>query len=163
MDSFKIVMVEDDFQFMLKVEMLLDEMGLKLMAKFESAEEAMPYIQANPPDLILMDIFLKGKMTGVELANKVNDLGIAFIIFSADTDQELYDVAKKVNLIAYIIKPFVFWCEVVCFFEPFFWWVLKGPHFTEIERIWRVVLSVNRKCTEKKCNNPNQIYFFHQD
>ncbi|MEM9821305.1 MAG: LytTR family DNA-binding domain-containing protein, partial [Bacteroidota bacterium] len=56
--------------------------------------------------LVLLDVFLKGKMTGVELANQVNDLGISFIIFSADADEELYDVAKQVNLIAYIIKPF---------------------------------------------------------
>ena len=99
-------MVEDDFQFLLKVEMLLDEMGLKLEKKFESAEEALPYVRSNPPDLMLLDIYLKGKMTGVELANAVNDLGISFIIFSADADEELYDMAKDVNLIAYIIKPF---------------------------------------------------------
>ncbi|MEM9824821.1 MAG: response regulator [Bacteroidota bacterium] len=82
METFKIVIVEDDFQFALKVEMLLDEMGLKLEKAFDSAEEAMPYIRSNPPDLVLLDVFLKGKMTGVELANQVNDLGISFIIFS---------------------------------------------------------------------------------
>lgn len=106
MDSFKIVIVEDDFQFVLKVEMLLDQMGLKLEKSFESAEDALPYIRSNPPDLVLLDIFLKDKMTGIELAQQVNDLGIFFIIFSADSDEELYDTAKQVNLIAYIIKPF---------------------------------------------------------
>jgi Response regulator of the LytR/AlgR family len=106
MDSFKIVIVEDDFQFVLKVEMLLDEMGLKLEKSFDNAEEALPYIRSNPPDLVLLDIFLKGEMTGIELANQVNDLEISFIIFSADSDEELYDRVKQVNLISYIIKPF---------------------------------------------------------
>lgn len=106
MKTLDIVMAEDDFQFVVKVEMLLDKIGLALQKRFDSAEEAIPYIRSNPPDLILLDIHLQGKLTGTELANVVNDLGISFILFSADPSKEHYINLTGANLIAYIVKPF---------------------------------------------------------
>ena len=104
--GFSIVLLEDDFSFSLEIELLLEKMGLELVARFVRAEDALEYVKHSPPSLVLSDIFLNGEMTGVEFGQQIKEYNIPIILFTVDADRTLYEEAKKAILIAYIIKPF---------------------------------------------------------
>jgi CheY-like chemotaxis protein len=59
------------------------------------------------PDLILMDIMLKGNMDGVDAASMINsNLDIPIIYLTAYADTSLLDRAKMTGPYGYIVKPF---------------------------------------------------------
>jgi len=62
--ALKILIVEDDFSFALDLQMLVEKLGYHVQAVVDSAEKARELIQRKAPDAILMDIDLKGEMTG---------------------------------------------------------------------------------------------------
>ena len=62
MDALRILLVEDDLSAALDVEMLLADMGYNLMATIKEGNKALATIHEEQPDLIIMDIELKGKL-----------------------------------------------------------------------------------------------------
>ncbi|MFC1651013.1 response regulator, partial [Candidatus Latescibacterota bacterium] len=70
-------------------------------------EEAITKAEKTKPDLILMDITLKGKMDGIEAAGKIKEnLGIPIIYLTAHEDKEKLCRAKVTEPYGYIVKPF---------------------------------------------------------
>ncbi len=100
-----ILIVEDDFSFALELEMLIKEIGYQVIAMVDNSAEALEYIFADEPDLILMDINIKGKFSGIEVAEKVKHLQIPVLFITSLKQQTLYDQAKKTNFIGYMVKP----------------------------------------------------------
>lgn len=68
--------------------------------------DAIKHILEIMPDLILIDIVLKGDMDGIELAYKIKELGIPFIYLTAHAEEDLVKKAMKTDPYGYIIKPF---------------------------------------------------------
>ena len=60
----KVLIVEDNLILSLFEERLLIQLGHKVMDKVTSGEEAELVCQKHPPDLIIMDIFLSGSISG---------------------------------------------------------------------------------------------------
>jgi response regulator RpfG family c-di-GMP phosphodiesterase len=64
-------------------------------------------VQADSPDLILMDIVLKGKMDGIEAADRINSqFNIPMIYLTAYTNPEYIERAKQTKPFSYLVKPF---------------------------------------------------------
>jgi len=94
--ALKILIVEDDFSFALDLQMLVEKLGYHVQAVVDSAEKARELIQRKAPDAILMDIDLKGEMTGLELAE---------LIQRKNKDTETYERAKGLRMIGFLVKP----------------------------------------------------------
>ena len=82
-------------------------MGYTVLACVDSAEKALELVEQESPDLVLMDIVLKGQMDGIEAAALMRSRwGIPAIFISAFADPEWVERAKRVNPFGYLLKPF---------------------------------------------------------
>jgi two-component system, cell cycle sensor histidine kinase and response regulator CckA len=103
----KILIVEDEALIALDLRSLLEQMGYTVLAIVHSGEKALALIEQDPPDLVLMDIVLKGKMDGIEAADMVRSRwGIPVVFSTAYADRERLNRAKLVYPFGYLIKPF---------------------------------------------------------
>lgn len=90
----------------LDVEMLLDEMGLQLAAKVDNSEAALKFIHSEQPDLIIMDVELKGEKSGLDIAKEINHLRIPIIFTTSYKDKVSFEASKAVHSFGYLVKPF---------------------------------------------------------
>ena len=103
--ALKILIVEDDFSFALDLQMLVERLGYHVQAIVDSAENARELIQRKAPDAILMDIDLKGKMTGLELAELIQQQNIPTLFITSYQDTETYERARSLRMIGFLVKP----------------------------------------------------------
>ena len=106
MGKFQILLVEDSPSFAFEVEMLIEELDYELLSTVDNAEGALAAINQFRPDLILMDIELKTKLTGLDVANFVKHLNIPIIFTTSFNDQETYKKAQESHFYGYLVKPF---------------------------------------------------------
>lgn len=86
---------------------LLQKCGYDVPDPVRSGEEAIDSVKASPPDLILMNINLTGKITGIEAARRIRkSAGIPIIFLTAHTRTDLNDLVKEVPRSGFIMKPF---------------------------------------------------------
>ena len=103
----KILVVEDEWIIANDIKDILVEMGYRVTAIASSGEEAMARVEEDPPDLMLMDIVLKGKMTGIDTAQAIRarrDIPVIFL--TAYDNQCMVDQAKEIDNSGYLLKPF---------------------------------------------------------
>jgi DNA-binding LytR/AlgR family response regulator len=103
--ALNVLIVEDDLSFGLELEMLVQEIGYQLAARVDNAEAAQDIIYQELPDLVLMDIDLNGKMTGLQLGERISHLDIPIIYITSYADEQSYQQAQQSKLIAYLVKP----------------------------------------------------------
>jgi two-component system, cell cycle sensor histidine kinase and response regulator CckA len=102
-----ILVVEDEFIVAQDLAASLTDMGYRVYACVESGKKAIQKINEQRPDLVLMDIILKGKMDGIQTAGVIHEhFKIPVIFLTAYADQSLLDRAKITQPFAYLIKPF---------------------------------------------------------
>ncbi len=106
MNTLQILLVEDNLTYALEVEMLLSEMGYQIAATLDNGDEALHFILDNQPDLILMDIHLKGSRTGLDIAKEIQHLKIPIIFTTVSTDKQDFEDAHKAYSFGYLVKPF---------------------------------------------------------
>ncbi len=76
-----ILIVENDSSIISDLKLILGNLGHSLVAVASSGDEAVKKAGDLNPDLILIDIKIKGEMSGVEAAGKINDLYKIPVIF----------------------------------------------------------------------------------
>lgn len=106
MKTKKILIVEDEFIIADVLRGILKTAAYHVCGIADSVSEAMEMIKGLKPDFVLMDIYLKGKLTGIDLAQTLNELNIPFIYISANSNQKILEAAKITNPYGFIIKPF---------------------------------------------------------
>ncbi|MEO9806223.1 MAG: LytTR family transcriptional regulator DNA-binding domain-containing protein [Reichenbachiella sp.] len=107
MNKVSILIVEDE-------TLLAQDIAIRLSKHYEikgiadSVVAAMKYLEAqDKPDVVMLDIVLKGKQDGIDLAEIINErFQIPFIFLTSHADLSLVERAKKVRPHAYILKPF---------------------------------------------------------
>jgi DNA-binding response OmpR family regulator len=105
----KILIVEDESIIALDLKNVLTKKGFQVSAICDTGEEAILLTHNFFPDLILMDIMLKGKLTGIQTAQEINKkFKIPVIFLTASTDVETYLSALKTQPKKYIMKPVEF-------------------------------------------------------
>lgn len=102
----KILIVEDDFSFVVDVEMLIDQLGYTCLGTVDNGVDAIEFIAQDKPDLILMDIDLNGFLSGIDIARKIIDQEIPVIFMTTFNDETIYQEAMLTNPYGYIVKPF---------------------------------------------------------
>jgi CheY-like chemotaxis protein len=102
----RILVVEDEAIVAMDICNRLSRMGYEVSAIASSGEEAIERAKEGP-QLILMDILLKGKMDGIEAASHIWErLNIPVIFISAHSDDKTMQRAKLAGAKGHIIKPF---------------------------------------------------------
>jgi CheY-like chemotaxis protein len=103
----KILIVEDESIIALDIKTSLLDAGYDVVAIAVSGEDAIALVPEHEPDLILMDIRLRGRMDGIESAAAIVKNSRAPIIFlTAHADKDTLDRAKLTGPFGYLIKPF---------------------------------------------------------
>jgi len=103
--SLRTLIVEDNPSFALEMEMIIDELGHELIGVVDNSGDALVEIMDKTPELIIMDIEIKGKMSGTEIAAKINHLNIPIVFATSFTEEKYYLEAKQTDIFAYLIKP----------------------------------------------------------
>lgn len=101
-----ILIIEDNLSFAIELEMSLSKWGFDKVKNINNSEDALEYILTKMPDLILMDINIKGNLNGVEVAQKVAGLDIPIIYMTGQREEKFYENAKFTNAVSYLVKPF---------------------------------------------------------
>ncbi|MEG4276154.1 ATP-binding protein [Microcoleus sp. MON1_C1] len=107
MNSIKVLVVEDEVIVAQDIAGRLKKLGYAVTATVSSGEEAIQKAIENPPDLVLMDIVLKGDMDGVTAAEKIRiNRDVPTVFLTAYADDQTLQRAKLTDPFGYIIKPF---------------------------------------------------------
>ena len=107
MKKARIFIVEDEALVAKDIEIGLENMNYAVVGKASSGENAVINVAENRPDLVLMDIKLKGRMNGIEAASQIRALlNIPVIYLTANANDEVLQSAKLTGPFGYIIKPF---------------------------------------------------------
>lgn len=107
MNPIKILVVEDEIIVAQDIAGRLKKLGYAVTAIVASGEEALEKVDESPPDLVLMDIVLKGEMDGVTAAEKIRTkIDIPTVFLTAYADDKTMQRAKITDPFGYIIKPF---------------------------------------------------------
>jgi DNA-binding NtrC family response regulator len=104
--SKKILIVEDEFIVANDLSIMLENAGYDVCDIADSVEEAREIIARQKPQLVLLDIHLKGKLTGIDLARQLADESIAFVYLSANSNQKILEEAKATQPYGFMVKPF---------------------------------------------------------
>lgn len=102
----KVLIVEDQFIEAHDLQLMLEKAGYDVCGIARSVPIAQEMIKKETPGLVLLDIFLKGKQTGVDLARQLKEDNIAFIYLSANSNEEILSAAKTTEPYGFIVKPF---------------------------------------------------------
>ena len=106
MKTEKILIVEDEFIVANDLRMMLERSGYKVCGIAPSVAKALELIESKQPNWILLDIFLQGDKTGIDLAGQLTGMGIPFIYISANTNQGILEAAKATLPYGFLVKPF---------------------------------------------------------
>lgn len=107
MNSFEvnILIVEDNLSFAVELEMMLTSLQYKVIGPVDNSEEALERIEQDQPDLIIMDINIKGKLSGIEVGQRIMNMDIPILYVTSLAEENQYKQALQSNLIGYLIKP----------------------------------------------------------
>lgn len=102
----KVLIVEDQFIEANNLQMILERAGYRVCGIARSVPAALKIIELEHPDLVLLDIYLQGPLTGIDLAKKLKESNTAFVYLSANSNKETLDAAKATHPYGFLVKPF---------------------------------------------------------
>lgn len=102
----KILIVEDQFVEANHLRLMLKKAGHSVIGMARSVQDAKYYIAQERPELVLLDIFLSGKLTGIDLAEILKEDNIPFIYLSANSNEDVLSKAKLTYPQGFLVKPF---------------------------------------------------------
>lgn len=107
MEQKRILIVEDEALVAEDLKMIVTSHGYKVIGHAMSGDDAVAKAFELNPDLILMDIVLKGMKNGIIASQEIREKAdIPIVFISAYSDTEVLEKAKIVEPYGYIVKPF---------------------------------------------------------
>lgn len=102
----KILIVEDQFIEAKSLNVILTNAGYSTCSIARSVASALSIIEKEKPDLVLVDIFLQGEGTGIDLGHILNEKNMAFVYLSANSNRQILEAAKSTKPYGFMVKPF---------------------------------------------------------
>lgn len=103
----RVLIVEDDMIISLVIENMVKELGHEVVGKATSGDDAIRLASEQSPDLVLMDIRLKGEMDGIEAVTEIKrQINTSVIYLTGNSDRVNYERARETEFIDLITKPF---------------------------------------------------------
>ncbi|TCD25629.1 response regulator [Pedobacter psychrodurus] len=106
MKTEKILIVEDEFIVAHDLQMILQRAGYQVVGIADSVKNAQVLLEKHQVDLVLLDIYLKGRLTGIDLAHDLMKSEIPFIYISANSNEKVLEAAKSTCPYGFIVKPY---------------------------------------------------------
>ena len=106
-EKIKILIVEDEMIIAANISLQLNELGHEVTGIVPRGEEALMHIKSETPDILLLDINLKGSLNGIETAlemQKTHDIPVIYL--TANADDVHFNKAKETHPYGFIAKPF---------------------------------------------------------
>jgi len=101
------LIVEDEILIAEELRERLSYLGFSVIAAVDSADEGIAIATKEHPDLVLMDIRLKGKKDGVQAATEIHQqVDVPIVYLTAHSDRLTVDRAKGTNYDGFVLKPF---------------------------------------------------------
>ncbi|MDA0524198.1 response regulator [Methanococcoides alaskense] len=108
MKDAQIVVVEDELIVGMMIKLKLAKMGYCVSGLASRGVDAIAMVEEVRPDMVLMDIRLKGGINGVETAMKIREMSNTPIVFiTADSSRETREMAELANPQGFLLKPFM--------------------------------------------------------
>ncbi len=105
--NLKVLIVDDEIILAMDVKNQLEKLGYNVVGIANNGEDAIKLTKERTPDVILMDIVIKGDMDGIDTTQQINKLYDTPIIYTtAYFDDDILKRAKKTKSYGYIIKPY---------------------------------------------------------
>ncbi len=102
----KILIVEDEIITALDVKKSLEKLGFEVLSIEDTGKNAISKIEELKPDLVLMDVILKGEMDGIETTELIkNRFDIPVVYLTAYSDEKTFERAKLTEPYGFIVKP----------------------------------------------------------
>ena len=106
-EKVSILIVEDDMIIAANLSIQLTSLGYEVTGILPRGEEAIVHVRENRPHILLMDINLKGELSGIETAKAIKkNNNISIIYLTANSDDATFNKAKETHPKAFITKPF---------------------------------------------------------
>jgi len=102
----KVLIVEDEYVEANDLLLIVEKAGYAVTGIARSVQQAIELAEKQRPDLALLDITLKGKQSGIDLARLLGPMNIPFIFLSANCNAETLEAAKRTQPYGYLLKPY---------------------------------------------------------
>ena len=107
MSKTNVLVVEDESIVAKDIQQSLTKLGYNVIGTASTGEKALLLAEEFVPDIVLMDIMLKGGINGIDTAAQIKEkLAIPVIFLTAYADEGTLAKAKVTEPYGYIIKPF---------------------------------------------------------
>ncbi|MCK5148470.1 response regulator [bacterium] len=107
MSQVRILLVEDESIICEDIKKSIDIIGHEVAGVVHSGEEALVFVERKPPELILMDIVLAGRLNGIETAKMIKDrYRLPVVFLTSYSDKITMERARDAYPYGYIVKPF---------------------------------------------------------
>lgn len=107
MSKINVLVVEDESIVSKDIQHSLKKLGYNVVGSSATGEKAIELAGSEQPDIVLMDIMLKGEMNGIEAAENIKkSYSIPVIFLTAYADESTLSKAKITEPYGYILKPF---------------------------------------------------------
>jgi CheY-like chemotaxis protein len=103
--SLRILIVEDEYLVASYIADLVEEAGHEVVATVPTGEEALEHLARGALDLALLDIKLKGRMSGIDVANAARAKAVPHVFVSGSGDPVTRSAAEATSPIAFLQKP----------------------------------------------------------
>jgi len=107
MTSVRVLIVEDESIVSMDIQSTLESLGYDVVGAAATGEDAVSLATEKLPDIVLMDIVLKGDIDGIEAAERIREtMDLPIVYLTAYTDDDTLARAKLTDPFGYILKPF---------------------------------------------------------
>lgn len=102
----KVLIIEDETIISFGYRLQLENMGFEVIGTARSSDEAQELLAQDRPDVIIMDVYLKGTENGLDLAKRIHTTDhIPVIFLTASTRPEILDGIRSLDGCHYLMKP----------------------------------------------------------
>ncbi|MBP6391413.1 MAG: response regulator [Flavobacteriales bacterium] len=102
----KVLIIEDEAIISFGYRLQIERMGFEVIGVARSSAEAEALIALERPDLMIMDVYLKGPKTGLELAQEIHAKDpIPVVFLTASTKPEVVEAIRALKDAQYLAKP----------------------------------------------------------
>jgi len=106
-EKLKVLVVEDDLLIGADIKRSIQLLGYAVIGVVSTGEQVLEMMETVEPDVIVMDIVLKGRLNGIDTAMRIHKRRPVPIIFlTAYGDEITRQKVLQVKPCGYIIKPF---------------------------------------------------------
>src|ERR1700730_401307 len=147
----KILIVEDELVIAEDIRLTIEQAGYEFCGIAPSVNHALELMKKQKPCLVLVDIFLKGNLSGIDLAFELNEKDIPFVYLSANYDREMMEIAKRTQPYGFVVKPIRKKDLLIALDIAYYRWEQKS----------QLKLQSTKTSIDKKGNHyPDKNYFF---